>query len=47
MILRVINAALNGREGAALPGQLDAGLHGVIADKFHHLGGKFLPFREP
>ena len=35
-------AALDGRERAALFGQLDAGLHGVVAHELHHLGAELL-----
>ncbi len=39
----VIHTALNRRERPALARQVHAGLHGVEADKFHHLRDKFLP----
>ncbi len=41
---RVVDAALDGGEGAAGFGQVDAGAHAVVADEFHHLSGKFLAF---
>ncbi len=44
VFLRVVDAALDGREGPALFGQVDAGQHGMVAHEFHHLGGEFLPF---
>jgi len=42
-ILRVVETAADGRERAALAGQLDAGAHGVEAHKLHDLPGQLLP----
>ncbi len=36
--------AVDGGEGTALAGQVDAGDHGVVAHELHHLGAEFLPF---
>ncbi len=38
----IVNAAADGGESTALMGELDASLHGGIADEFHHLGAKIL-----
>ncbi len=38
----IVDAALDGGEGSALLRQLDAGLHGVIADEFHQLRREIL-----
>ncbi len=43
--LGIVDAARQGREGATLPGQLDAGAHGVVADELHDLGRKLLTLR--
>jgi hypothetical protein len=42
-VVRVINAARNRGEGAALLGQRNAGPHGVEAHELDHLAGEFLP----
>ena len=44
-VVRVVNAALDRRERPALPGQFNAGLHGSVTHKFHHLGAELLAFR--
>ncbi len=43
-VLRVVNAAFDCREWAALFRQVDAGQHGMVAHELHHLGGELLPF---
>ncbi len=42
-VLGVVDAALDGGESAALAGELDAGLHGVVAHELHHLRAEVLP----
>ena len=41
-VLRVVDAALDAGEGPPLPGQFDAGFHGMEADEFHDLGRELL-----
>jgi len=43
--VRVVDAALNGREGPAFARKLDAGLHGNVAHVLHHLRGEILAGR--
>ena len=44
-ILKVVDAALDGRECPALARQGNAGAHGMVTDELHHLRPKLLPFR--
>src|SRR5690606_33310971 len=42
-ILRIVDAALDRREGSAAAGQVDARAHAVVADDLHDLAGQLLP----
>ena len=40
----IVDAALDGGEGTALLGEINAGAHGVVADELHDLGDELLAF---
>ncbi len=44
-VVRVVDAARDGQERAAVVGQIDAGAHGVVAHELHDRPGQRLPLR--